>query len=108
MEGATKCKITYNSDGIVTGGSDLEMSDLPSQMSTTYVLKNTDITPVPAGSFKCKVRYDAKGLVLEGADLSASDIERIKMFVILNKDSLLKIANGEMEYEDFLNNMKRV
>lgn len=74
LQGATKCKITYNNDGIVTGGSDLEMSDLPSQMSTTYVLKNTDITPVPAGSFKCKVRYDAKGLVLEGDDLSASDI----------------------------------
>lgn len=26
---ATKCKITYNSDGLVTGGSDLEATDIP-------------------------------------------------------------------------------
>ena len=74
---ATKCKITYNEQGIVTGGSDLEMSDLPSALATTYVLKNADITPVPAGSWKCKVRYDAKGLVLEGGDLTASDIPSV-------------------------------
>ena len=30
LTGATKCKITYNSQGIVTGGTDLEASDLPS------------------------------------------------------------------------------
>lgn len=71
---ASKCKITYNEQGIITSGSDLEMSDLPSALATTYVLKNADITPVPAGSWKCKVRYDAKGLVLEGGDLTASDI----------------------------------
>lgn len=71
---ATKCKITYNEDGIITGGSDLEMSDLPSELATTYVQANQAITPIPAGSYKCKIRYDAKGLVLEGADLEVSDI----------------------------------
>ena len=71
---ATKCKITYNEQGVVTGGTDLTMADLPSDLATTYVLKNADITPVPAGSWKCKVRYDAKGLILDGADLVPADI----------------------------------
>lgn len=74
MTPATKCKITYNEDGIVTGGGDIEMSDLPSDLMTTFVQANEAITPVPAGYWKCKVRYDAKGLVLEGADLEVSDI----------------------------------
>ena len=71
---ATKCKITYNEDGIITGGADLEMSDLPSELATTYVQANQPITPIPAGSYKCKIRYDAKGLVLDGSDLEVSDI----------------------------------
>lgn len=36
------------------------------------------------------------------SDLSSNDIQRIKDFVIANKDSLLMVANKEMAYEDFL------
>ena len=40
-------------------------------------------------------------------DLSAKDIQRIKDFVIANKDNLLKVANKELNYEDFLKIMVR-
>lgn len=70
----TKCKITYDEQGLVTGGADLELADLPSGLSDVYVLKNAAITPTGEGEYKCKIRYDAKGLVLGGADLEVSDI----------------------------------
>lgn len=36
VTGATKCKITYNNQGLVTGGADLASSDIP-DLSATYV-----------------------------------------------------------------------
>lgn len=36
ITGATKCKITYDSKGLVTGGADLSASDIP-DISSTYV-----------------------------------------------------------------------
>lgn len=42
LTGATKCKITYNSQGIVTAGADLEASDLPSHTHT-----KSEITDFP-------------------------------------------------------------
>lgn len=71
---ATKCKITYNAQGIVTSGADLSMEDMPSELATTYLAKNAPITPTAEGAWKCKVKYDANGLILDGSDLEASDI----------------------------------
>ena len=36
VTGATKCKITYNNQGLVTSGADLSTSDIP-DLSATYV-----------------------------------------------------------------------
>lgn len=38
ITGATKCKITYDSKGLVTGGADLESGDIP-DLSSTYQTK---------------------------------------------------------------------
>lgn len=40
ITGATKCKITYDSKGLVTGGADLQASDIP-DLSSTYQTKLT-------------------------------------------------------------------
>ena len=39
ITGATKCKITYDSKGLVTGGADLTASDIP-DLSATYLPKS--------------------------------------------------------------------
>ena len=44
ITGATKCKITYDSKGLVTGGTDLEASDIPS----LALAKITDVTATAA------------------------------------------------------------
>ena len=36
VTGATKCKVTYNNQGLVTAGADLSASDIP-DISATYV-----------------------------------------------------------------------
>ena len=69
ITGGTKTKITYDENGLVTGGANLTASDIP-DLSGTYVAKNTAIT----GGTKAKITYDAKGLVTGGADLTADDI----------------------------------
>lgn len=74
LTAGTKCKITYNEQGLVTAGTDLTMEDLPAELATTYLAKNSPITPTAEGEWKCKVRYDANGLILGGDGLSASDI----------------------------------
>lgn len=74
LTAGTKCKITYNEQGLVTAGADLSMEDLPADLATTYLAKNDPITPTSEGSWKCKVQYDADGLILDGSDLEASDI----------------------------------
>ena len=46
VTGATKCKITYNNQGLVTSGADLSASDIP-DISATYV--KTDLLGVASG-----------------------------------------------------------
>lgn len=74
ITGATKTKITYDENGLVTAGADLSASDIP-DLSATYVAKNTAIT----GATKTKITYDSKGLVTGGADLQASDIPNLTL-----------------------------
>ena len=46
VTGATKCKITYDNNGLVTSGADLSASDIP-DISATYV--KTDLLGVASG-----------------------------------------------------------
>ena len=63
------CKLTFNSQGVITGGSVATATDIPGL--DDKVDKNDEIT---GGTF-CKVAVDAKGLVTAGyTTLDASDI----------------------------------
>lgn len=89
ITGSTKCKITYDTKGLVTAGADLTATDIPnlswnkitSDKPTTLagygitngVVVNSNIT----AATKCKITYDAKGLVTAGDDLTASDIPNL-------------------------------
>lgn len=79
--GTAKCKITYDGQGLVTAGADLEVEDIP-DLSSLYatqaqlgnkVTANEAITP---GTY-AKVSFDAKGLVTGGQALVPTDIPDI-------------------------------
>lgn len=79
--GQYKCKVRYDSQGLIVDAADLEASDIP-DISATYatqtqlagkVTANEAITP---GTYT-KVTVDAKGLATAGGTLIPSDIPDI-------------------------------
>jgi len=108
ITGATKTKITYDANGLVTAGDDLSAGDLPTGIDAVKiangnvtnaefqyldgvtsaiqtqidnkVTKNTNIT---AGT-KPKVTYDVKGLITAGSDLIESDIPTLSQSKVTN------------------------
>ena len=82
--GATKCKITYDTKGLVTAGADLQASDIP-DLSATYATQ-TDLsgkvsalaTGPTAGTYT-KVTVTADGLVSGGDSLVENDIPALSI-----------------------------
>lgn len=70
--GSTKTKISYDSKGLVTSGTDAEISDIVGLQTAldSKVDENAAIT----GATKTKITYDSKGLVTAGVDAGISDI----------------------------------
>lgn len=94
ITGSTKCKITYDSKGLVTSGADLQVSDIP-DLSSNYVASNTAIT----GNTKCKITYDNKGLVTAGADLQASDIPDLSSSYVTNNSAITGATKCKITYD---------
>ena len=83
---ATKTKISYDTNGLVTSGTDATAADIVNvpaggiaavtvqaainELDTEKVTANVAIS----GSTKTKITYDAKGLVTSGANATATDI----------------------------------
>lgn len=59
ITGATKCKITYDSKGLVTGGADLQQSDIPA----LNLSKISDVTATPS-----------EVNILDGATVSTAEL----------------------------------
>ena len=88
--GATKTKITYDSNGLVINGDTLSESDIPtlSQSKITNLTtdlatkldKNTNIT----GATKTKITYNNYGIITGGADLVEADLPNISQTKITN------------------------
>lgn len=70
LTGATKCKITYDSQGRVTGGADLDWESDLRDVVAGHVVTPLSIT----AATKCKITYNSQGQVTGGADLSVSDL----------------------------------
>jgi hypothetical protein len=123
ITGATKTKITYDANGLVTAGADLAAADLPTGIDAAKintgavtntefnyldgvtsaiqtqidnkVTKNANIT----AATKAKVTYDVKGLITAGADLIESDIPTLSQSKITSlvtdlAGKALKIVGG--------------
>lgn len=72
----TKCKITYDSKGLITGGENLTVGDLPdgipqnkiSGLSTDIANKVSKDTNAKQVNNYCKITTNADGLVIGGSD----------------------------------------
>ena len=80
ITGATKCKITYDSKGLVTAGADLEASDIPN-------LSLSKITDVTATASEVNV--------LDGVTVTTSDINSITSKIGLTD---LSVDTGSTNY----------
>lgn len=93
VTGATKCKITYNNQGLVTGGADLQASDIPN-------LTLSKITDVTATASEVNVldgitASTAELNILDGVTVTASDINSVTSKIALTD---LSIDSGSTNY----------
>ena len=112
ITGDTKTKITYDSNGLVTAGTDITASDIPSGISAskissglvdntefdylnnvsgniqtqlnTKVVGNSAIT----GATNLKITYDSKGLVTAGTTASTSDLSDVGAWTDCSSNSI--------------------
>ena len=93
VTGATKCKITYNNQGLVTSGADLQASDIPN-------LTLSKITDVTATATEVNVldgitASTAELNIMDGVTVTASDINSVTSKIGLTD---LSIDSGSTNY----------
>jgi len=93
VTGATKCKITYNNQGLVTSGANLEASDIPN-------LTLSKITDVTATATEVNVldgitASTAELNIMDGVTVTASDINSVTSKIGLTD---LSIDSGSTNY----------
>ena len=88
--GATKTKITYDSNGLVTGGADLSTSDIPNLPQSKIINLETNLSSKidkgvgVVGATKTKITYNNDGIITGGADLVEADLPNISQSKITN------------------------
>ena len=90
ITGATKTKITYDSNGLVTGGVDLSTSDIPNLPQSKIINLETNLSSKidkgvgVVGATKTKITYNNDGIITGGADLAEADLPDISQAKITN------------------------
>ena len=88
--GATKTKITYDSNGLVINGADLSASDIPSLPQSKIINLETNLSSKidkgvgVVGATKTKITYNNDGIITGGADLVEADLPNISQSKITN------------------------
>ena len=88
--GATKTKITYDSNGLVIGGADLSVSDIPNLPQSKIINLETNLSSKidkgvgVVGATKTKITYNNDGIITGGADLAEADLPNISQTKITN------------------------
>ena len=88
--GATKTKITYDSNGLVTNGADLSTSDIPNLPQSKIINLETNLSSKidkgvgVEGATKTKITYNNDGIITGGADLVEADLPNISQTKITN------------------------
>ena len=88
--GATKTKITYDSNGLVINGADLSASDIPNLPQSKIINLETNLSSKidkgvgVVGATKTKITYNNDGIITGGADLVEADLPNISQSKITN------------------------
>ena len=88
--GATKTKITYDSNGLVINGADLSTSDIPNLPQSKIINLETNLSSKidkgvgVVGATKTKITYNNDGIITGGADLVEADLPNISQSKITN------------------------
>ena len=88
--GATKTKITYDSNGLVINGADLSTSDIPNLPQSKIINLETNLSSKidkgagVVGDTKTKITYNNDGIITGGADLDEADLPNISQAKITN------------------------
>ena len=88
--GATKTKITYDSNGLVINGADLSASDIPNLPQSKIINLETNLSSKidkgvgVVGATKTKITYNNDGIITGGADLAEADLPNISQSKITN------------------------
>ena len=98
ITGATKCKITYDSKGLVTAGADLEASDIPS----IALAKISDVT---ASAAEVNVldgieATTAELNIMHGVTVTASDINSVTSKIGLTDLSIAAASANYLTYDN--------
>ena len=93
VTGATKCKVTFNNQGLITGGDDLSASDIPN-------LSLSKITDVTATATEVNVldgitASTAELNIMDGVTVTATDINSVTSKISLTD---LSIDSGSTNY----------
>ena len=88
--GATKTKITYDSNGLVINGADLSTSDIPNLPQSKIINLETNLSSKidkgvgVVGATKTKITYNDDGIITGGADFVEADLPNISQSKITN------------------------
>lgn len=88
--GATKTKITYDSNGLVINGADLSASDIPNLPQSKIINLETNLSSKidkgvgVVGAIKTKITYNNDGIITGGADLDEADLPNISQAKVTN------------------------
>lgn len=84
-------KITYDAKGLVTGGSNANISDINS-LQDALDLKMTGNSAITGGTYT-KITYDSKGLVTGGSNATTADINDSSNKRYVVDTDLIKLGN---------------
>ena len=93
ITGATKCKITYDSKGLVTSGADLEASDIPSL--TLSKISDVTATATEVNVLDGITASTSELNIMDGVTVTASDINSVTSKIGLTD---LSIGTGSTNY----------
>ena len=93
ITGATKCKITYDANGLVTAGTDLEASDIP-DISTTYQTVINDLSDIRAGANAGATAVQPEELATVATSGQYSDLTGTPTIPTVNDATLTIQKNG--------------
>ncbi len=88
--GATKTKITYDSNGLVINGADLSTSDIPNLPQSKIINLETNLSSKidkgvgVVGATKTKITYNNDGIITGGADLVEADLPNVSQAKVTN------------------------